>query len=176
VSYIYDQIMLKNHSITIACADKWSRNLLILFFLVLVQPVFGQSKYVKKYKPLADSLSKEYKIPVSIILGVAIIESGSGTSRNSKLLNNHFGIVGNNDLLKTKGIKSRYKQYPDVTSSYIAFCKLLKKRKYYDKLKGNNNYLLWLDAISKAGYSEAPEDWKQKIAGAIRKNKLSATN
>ena len=168
--------MLKNQTITRACTKNWRRSFLFLFFIVLIQPVFGQSKYVKKYKPLADSLSAEYKIPVSIILGVAIIESGSGTSRNSKLLNNHFGIVGKNDLMKTNGIKSRYKYYPDVRSSYMAFCKLLKKKKYYHKLKGNDNHLLWLDAMSKAGYSEAPEDWKQKIAGAIRKNKLSATN
>jgi Bax protein len=174
--YIYIQIMLKNHHISVTCLGNWGRCFLVLLILALTQPVFGQTKYVKRYKPLADSLSEEYKIPVSVILGVAIIESGSGTSRNSKLLNNHFGIVGKNDLMKTKGIKSRYRQFKSVTDSYIAFCKLFKKRKYYDKLKGSKNYMLWLDAMSKAGYSEVPEEWKQKIAGAIRKNKLSAIN
>ena len=149
--------------------------LLSFLLLTLVQVLPAQSGYIKKYGSLADSLAKEYKIPVAVILGVAIIESGSGTSRNSKLLNNHFGIVGKNDLMKTKGVKSRYKQFKSVTDSYVAFCKLVKKRKYYEKLKGNNDYNLWLDAMSKAGYSEVPEEWKKKIASCIRKHKLSAT-
>lgn len=149
--------------------------LLSFLLLTLVQVLPAQSGYIRKYGPLADSLAREYKIPVAVILGVAIIESGSGTSRNSKLLNNHFGIVGKNDLMKTKGVKSRYKQFKSVTDSYVAFCKLVKKRKYYEKLKGNNDYNLWLDAMSKAGYSEVPEEWKKKIASCIRKHKLSAT-
>jgi flagellum-specific peptidoglycan hydrolase FlgJ len=146
---------------------------LTLLLLISIQPVVAQSAYVKKYKPLADSLAEKYEIPVAVILGVAIIESGSGTSRNSKLLNNHFGIVGKNDLLKTKGIRSRYKQYPDVASSYVGFCKLVKKRKYYDKLKGNMDYKVWLEVMSKSGYTEAPEEWKKRITSAIRKHKLS---
>jgi Bax protein len=167
--------MLNIQSITLPSPGKWRRKTLTLFLLLASQFVFAQSKYIRQYKPLADSLSQEYKIPVAVILGVAIIESGAGTSRNSKLLHNHFGIVGKNDLLKTKGIKSRYKQFKSAADSYQAFCKLLKKRKYYDKLKGNKNYHLWLDAMSKHGYSEDPEGWKQKITACIRKSKLSGT-
>lgn len=167
--------MLNIQSIKRVSIEKWRRKTLIILLLLASQFAFAQSKYIKQYKPLADSLSEEYKIPTAVILGVAIIESGAGTSRNSKLLHNHFGIVGKNDLLKTKGIKSRYKQFDSVADSYYAFCKLLKKRKYYDKLKGNKNYHLWLDAMSKHGYSEDPEGWKQKITAAIKKSKLSAT-
>jgi Bax protein len=144
----------------------------ILFVLIL--PASGQSAYVQKYKPLADSLSGVYGIPASVMLGIAILESGSGTSRNSKLLNNHFGIVGKNNLLKTKGIKTRYKQFPNVASCYIAFCNLQTKKKYYTKLKGNMNYTLWIDAISKASYSEVPETWKTRVISVIKKNKLAA--
>jgi flagellum-specific peptidoglycan hydrolase FlgJ len=135
--------------------------------------VFSQSKYVKKYGPIADSLGKEYGIPRSIILAVAILESGSGTSRNAKLLNNHFGIVGKNNLLKSRGIKSVYKQYPSVLASYADFCRVLRKKKYYKTLKGNSNYALWVDAISKAGYSEVPEIWKKRVLEIIRINKLA---
>lgn len=132
----------------------------------------AQGKYIQTYKPLADSLSVVYGIPSSVMLGVAIIESGSGTSRNAKLLNNHFGIVGKNNLLKTKGIRSRYKQYPSVKASYIGFCQLLTRKRFYPKLKGNHDYKLWLEAMSKAGYSEAPVEWKSRISAAIRKLKL----
>ena len=179
---VYLALTMKNHSYsTIKDIQKLARPVsftlklfLLIFLLGTVQSAFTQSKYVKKYKPMADSLSAEYGVPVAIILGVAILESGSCTSRNCKLLNNHFGIVGKNNLLKTRGIKTRYKQYPDALASYVDFCKLMKKRKFYKKLKGNMDYKLWVDAISKTGYSEVPDYWKSKVTVTIQKNKLSA--
>jgi Bax protein len=152
-----------------------NRRLLLLVFLTAVlNSSYSQTKFVRQFKPLADSLYTEYGIPASVILGVSIIESSSGTSRNCRLLNNYFGIVGKNQLQK-KGIKTRYKQYPDATTSFVGFCHLLKKRKFYKKLKGNLNYKLWIDAISKSNYSEVPLVWKERVTTAIRKNKLSAT-
>ncbi|MBC7950022.1 MAG: glucosaminidase domain-containing protein [Chitinophagaceae bacterium] len=145
--------------------------LLIILLLCLQAP--AQSKYVKKFRPKADSLSEKYGIPASVILGIAIMESGSGTSRNCKLLNNHFGIIGKNDLLKTKNIKTRYKQYPDAHASYLSFCNLMTRKKFYKKLKGNMDHQQWADAISKAGYSEIPEIWKDRLLNIIRKNKLA---
>ena len=147
----------------------------MIFLGATAQSQSSTKLFIKKYQHLADSLSEDYGIPSSIILGVAIIESSSGTSRNCKLLNNFFGIVGKNKLLKTKGIKTRYKQYDDAHDSFKDFCKLLKKKKYYDKLKGNMDYKLWTDAISKSGYSEVPSIWKQRIDDTIRKNKLAST-
>ncbi len=150
------------------------RTRLLSGFLVIFLSLGAQTKtFVQKYRPLADSLSGVYGVPASVMLGVAIIESGSGTSRNSKLLNNFFGIVGKNNLLKTKGIKSRYRQYDSDTASFVGFCKLQAKKKYYKKLYGNMDYRLWTDAISKSGYSEVPAVWKQRVNDAIRKNKLS---
>lgn len=150
------------------------RSLLLSGFLLFSLSLGAQTKtFVQKYRPLADSLSGVYGVPASVILGIAIIESGSGTSRNSKLLNNFFGIVGKNNLLKTKGIKSRYKQYDTDTASFVGFCKLQAKKKYYKKLYGNMDYRLWTDAISKSGYSEMPAVWKQRVNETIRKNKLS---
>ena len=146
---------------------------LLLVILFAGQFAFSQMPYVKKYRPLADSLSSIYGVPASIILGVAILESGAGTSRNCKLLHNHFGIVGKNDLMKTKHIKSRYKQYVDSRASYVDFCRLMTKKKFYKKLKDNDDYTLWVEAMGASGYSEIPEYWKQKVLETIRKNKLA---
>ncbi|MGZ8557619.1 MAG: glucosaminidase domain-containing protein [Chitinophagaceae bacterium] len=150
--------------------------LLIFFLLIVFQTVSGQSKYIRQYKPIADSLSDIYGIPASVMLGVAIIESGAGKSRNCKLLNNHFGIKGKNNLMKTNGIKSSYKQYDNGRASYISFCKLITKKKFYKKLKGKMDHKLWLDAISKSGYSTVPDEWKRNITAAIRKHKLAENN
>ena len=149
------------------------RLLMLVLLSVTFNSGFAQSKFVKKFRPLADSLSTEYGIPASVILSVSIIESSSGTSRNCKLLNNYFGIVGKNKLFKTKGIKTRYKQYDNALSSFIDFCHVLKKKKFYKILKGNMNYKLWVDAISRAGYSEIPTIWKERVLTTIQKNKLS---
>lgn len=166
----------KFQKLLLSVVKKYRKVILLAFLLLVVQHGFAQSKYVQKFRPLADSLSIEYGIPAAVMLGVAILESASGTSRNCKLLNNHFGITGKNKLLKTKGIKTRYKQYDNATESYIDFCNLLKKRKLYKKLKGNMDYKLWIDAISKANYSEVPAIWKQRVLATIKKNKLSATH
>lgn len=146
----------------------------LFMMLLLSLPLFSisQAKYIKKYKPLADSISAEFGIPASVILGVAILESGSGTSRNAKLLKNHFGIVGKNKLAKTSGIKTRYKQYPSVQSSYEDFARLMTQKKFYARLKGNLNGELWIDAISKVGYSEVPAIWKKRVLSIIQENNL----
>ncbi|MEP7374421.1 MAG: glucosaminidase domain-containing protein [Chitinophagaceae bacterium] len=150
--------------------------LCFLLCLATIQPACGQSKYIKKYKPIADSLSSIYGIPSSVMLGIAIIESGAGKSRNCKLLNNHFGIKGKNELLKTKGIRTAYKQYPDGRASYISFTLLMTRKKFYPKLKGKMDHKIWLDAISKSGYSTIPDEWKRNITAAIKKHKLAAND
>lgn len=129
---------------------------------------FGNS-YIDAHWPIADSLGKEYGIPPEVILSVAVIESGYGSSRNSKLLNNHFGIKGKNNLMKTHGIKTAYKQYPSVAEGYAGFCGLVSRKKFYPNLKGNTDPEAWIMAISKAGYSTKPEYWRSKVRSAVKK-------
>lgn len=171
LTYPYNDACRKK-KIPVSESFRWLMLGCCLLVTVLAQ---AQTSYVSRYKPLADSLSTLYGVPSSVILGVAIIESAAGTSRNAKLLNNHFGIVGKNNLLKTKGVRSRYKQYPTAAASYIGFCQLLSRKKFYPKLKGNNDYKAWLEAMSKAHYSEAPVEWKKRVTAAIKKHKLSDT-
>ena len=148
--------------------------ILILALQLGISPnVIAQKiSFREKYQPLADSLSQVYQIPTAVILGVALIESGSGTSRNSKLLKNFFGIKGRNNLLKTKGIRSGYKQYKTDTASFVDFCTLVAKKQFYPTLAGNPDYRPWILALSKTGYSEVPETWRKLITNAIRKNRL----
>ncbi len=150
-------------------------NKILVFILLLTCATIlhaQTSTYINKYRPLSDSLSMVYHIPSAVILGVAIVESSSGASRNCRLLNNHFGIVGKNNLYKTRKIKTRYKQYPDATASYIDFCRLITRRSLYRRLKNNPNAYHWIDAISKSNYSELPDIWKKRVSSVIKKYKL----
>lgn len=149
----------------------------ILKILFLVFSLLGFQKdanatdtnYIKRHKNLAKSFSKQYGIPYQVILGVAIVESGNGKSIVSKRQKNHFGIVGKNRLAKRK---SRYKEYSTVKASYRNFCLLMTSKKFYKKLKGKKDVERWVDAISKSGYSEVPQEWKKKVLAAIKENKL----
>lgn len=136
--------------------------IMVLMLFMISANVFGQKQhqYIQKYEKIAKELSTKYGIPSEIILSVAFVESGGGTSKNSKVLNNHFGIVGKNNV---PNYKSRYKSYGSVEESYEAFCQLLSRKKYYSGLKGNMNPAPWVQAIASAGYSTRPEEWKKKV-------------
>ena len=101
-----------------------------------------------------------------------MLESGSGTSRNARLLKNYFGIVGKNSLLRTHGIKTRYKQYASDLESFVDFCRLMTKKKFYPSLKGTTQIQQWVRSIAAAGYSEVPVVWQQRVMSTIRKNRL----
>jgi len=154
---------------------KYISKYLLLSILFILASTFSFSQaqaFIKKYQKISDSLSREFGIPSSIILAVAIVESESGKSRNSKLLNNYFGIIGKNNLRAQYKIKTRYKQYSDSVGSFIDFCKLIQKKNYYTHLKGNNDYNKWVKAISKNGYSEFPKEWSSRVLLTIKKYKL----
>lgn len=167
---------IHNHKTSKVALRAGLKFLFIISLMIFFQSSFAQKKYIQKYSELADSLSEAYGIPSAVILGIAIVESSFGTSRNCKLLNNHFGIVGRNNLMRTRGIKTRYKQYPNSKSSYIDFCRLMTTKRFYPKLKGNMDYKLWIESISKAKYSEVPLVWKYRVLSIIRKYKLSVTS
>jgi len=146
---------------------------LLVFCIVLLlgNNAFAQpSHYAKKYNPLAKQLSKEYHIPYQLILGVAIIESGEGKTKVSKVHNNHFGIIGSN---KSKGKhKTKYRHFASAQASYRSFCTLVKRRNFYEKLKGNPDYKIWIDSLSRTGYSSQPIIWKNKVIKIITDQQL----
>ncbi|WP_261512369.1 glucosaminidase domain-containing protein [Chryseobacterium paludis] len=135
-----------------------------LFLLLFFTNATAQRSYIDNHKDIAMDLSKQYGIPSSVILAIAIVESGAGTSKASKTLNNHFGMLGKNDINS-----SRFKSFGSVKESYEAFCRLLSKKKLYTKLKDNNNYTEWVKAIASSGYSAKPNEWMKKINLTITK-------
>ena len=138
---------------------------LVLSFVSL--PIYAQKhSYIENNKTLAQNLSAKYGIPSSIILAIAFVESGGGSSKNSQKLNNHFGIVGKNN------IGSKYKQFSSTEESYEAFCKLLTQKKYYTALKGTNDFSTWVKAIASAGYSTQPQEWMRRLNLIINKYQL----
>ncbi|MGX5820224.1 glucosaminidase domain-containing protein [Chitinophaga lutea] len=152
------------------------RNLLLAGVLATSMTAAAQKapqKYLAKYRPIAVNLSKETGVPASVILGVAMLESGLGTSKNARLLRNHFGIVGKNNLAKRgHTYRSVYREFATDTASYRQFVKVLQKKKWYASMQGNEDYQLWLKKMIASHYSSAGHVWVERVTRMIRTYKL----
>lgn len=150
-----------------------ARLTLIAFLLLIANLCSGQkviTNYINRFLPVAKALSDEFGIPISIILGVSILESGSGTSHNCRQLNNYFGVTGKNMLKKRR---SAYKQYASAEESFRDFCSILSRKNYYDKLKNSMNYTKWLAAMNHSNYAGAKGVWITRITSIIKKQHLN---
>ena len=136
---------------------------------ILFHSLSSQTEYFNKYKPLADSLEDKYGVPSCLILSVGFLESGRGKSKVAKILNNHFGIVGKNNLHKKGRFKSKYKYFYSVSDSYNSFCKLIASKSYYSTLKGNKDINKWAIAIASKGYAENANLWSRYIIKLAKK-------
>lgn len=150
---------------------------LLSILLLLNSPVFSQrvaTNYVNKYKPIAIRIMNETGIPASVIMGIAMLESGMGTSKNARLLYNHFGIVGRNNLHKKKGetYRSRYKEFANAEASFEYFANMVTRKKWFPTLRGNVEYKLWLNHMNHAGYSTAGHEWVKRVTSMISRYKL----
>jgi flagellum-specific peptidoglycan hydrolase FlgJ len=149
---------------------------LLAIFILLSNVVSAQhstKSYIKKYTPVSKEIMQETGIPASVILGVAMLESGAGNSKNTKMLRNHFGIVGKNNLAKRKaGYRSSYKEYASDLDSYKHFAQVMSKKKWFGKLQGKADFAVWLKHMNHSGYSSAGQVWIKRVTAIINKNKL----
>ena len=157
--------------------NQLSKFLLITLFTLATTAVTAQKavkKYISKYDDLAIEMADEHEIPASIILGVSIVESAAGQSLICKSLNNFFGIKGKNwSSQKKMGYKSAYKEYKTDDESFEHFCQVLRKKKFYKKLKGKIDYKEWLVQMNKASYASAKQKWIDHVTRTIEKFELN---
>ena len=139
---------------------------------VEVHPHIDVDAYIRDHMVTASILSAIYGIPKSVILAVAVVESSAGNCPTARVLNNHFGIVGDNNYRTAAGSKSRYKQYGVELFSYIDFCAYVSEKRFYSRLKNKKDAARWVHAISLSGYSEVPDVWESRIMQIIRTYKL----
>jgi LysM repeat protein len=146
---------------------------LVLLVSIAASGAMAQTSnsYVERYKDAAVKAMQAHGVPASIILGIAMHESGNGTSKIARYLNNHFGIKGRNS---SNEIKSAYKGYSSVEESYTDFINILQKRSRFDFLFEHStpyDYRTWVLAIQKSGYAQSPA-WAGKVLATIKKFKL----
>ncbi|HYK76882.1 MAG TPA: glucosaminidase domain-containing protein [Daejeonella sp.] len=127
--------------------------------------------YIEQYKDLAISHMNTHGTPASVILAIAMHESGNGTSKISRLLHNHFGIKGRNT---SKKLRSSYKNFESPEESYQAFIEMLSTRKQFSHLFGkysDYDYRSWVLGINRGGYA-ASKLWAGQVLAMIKKYRL----
>src|ERR1700753_120380 len=97
---------------------------LLLVTVMLLSAIMASAQkntpqsYIEQFKEDAIRIMHETGVPASIVLGVAMHESGCGNSKLAKNLNNQFGVKGGGGAVyydkHNKPVKTKYKRYQSV--------------------------------------------------------------
>ena len=144
------------------------RTILMTLALAISSLTFAQrntayQQYVDKYKEAAIEQMHRYKIPASITLAQALLESGAGTSYLAKNANNHFGIkvgVGWNGPYVVRDDDRQgehFRKYKNVEDSYEDHSQFLLKDRYKRLFDLNPlDYKAWARGLKACGYATSP--------------------
>lgn len=131
--------------------------------LTFAQRNTAYQQYVDQYKEAAIEQMHRYKIPASITLAQALLESGAGTSFLAKNANNHFGIkvgVGWNGpyVVRDDDRKGEhFRKYKNVEESYEDHSQFLLKDRYKRLFDLNPlDYKAWARGLKACGYATSP--------------------
>lgn len=124
----------------------------------------SKKEYVETWRSTAVQQMIQYKIPASITLAQAILESGSGNSELARKGNNHFGIKchdwdGQTIYLDDDQKGECFRVYNSAEESYNDHSDFLKKKQRYSNLflLEVNDYKGWAKGLKEAGYATNPK-------------------
>ncbi|MDB5133319.1 MAG: hypothetical protein JWR02_3068 [Mucilaginibacter sp.] len=151
--------------------------LLLLSSLMVSAQKNTPQTYIEKFKPDAIRIMHETGVPASIVLGVAMHESGCGNSALAQHLNNQFGVKGNNHIVyyrHNKKVRTAYKRYDSVFDSFQDFARIMTERREFSGLSSSLthfDYAGWAHGIQKHGYASSHK-WASQVLGLIKKYHL----
>ena len=159
---------------------KFSLLLLFIFAaLVLRAQNLSREQYIEKYKDIAIQQMHKHKIPASIILAQACLESSDGNSALARKANNHFGIKCH-DGWKGKKFKQDddernecFRKYEKAVDSFTDHSNFLCSRTRYASLFDlpSTDYKAWAHGLKAAGYATNPK-YAQLLINIIEEYKL----
>jgi flagellum-specific peptidoglycan hydrolase FlgJ len=153
-------------------------SLLITSFATFAQKNTSQS-YIEQFKDNAIDIMHETGIPASIILGIAMHESGNGNSSIAQNLNNQFGVKGGGGAVfykHKKKVRSAYKKYDSVLDSFNDFARIITERQQLGRLASDltqYDYVKWVKGIQHSGYASSRK-WASQVLGIINKYQLNS--
>ncbi|MCZ4224030.1 glucosaminidase domain and LysM peptidoglycan-binding domain-containing protein [Pedobacter rhodius] len=145
--------------------------LCLLLLSVVTANAQSTEDYITEHSAFAQELMRDYKIPASLILAVAIHESASGNSKIAQHMNNHFGVKGPNN---NEAIRSSYRDYLNTDESYSHFVELMETRSPFNSLFAKYDqydYKGWARGIQRSGYAHS-RSWANQVIALIKKYQL----
>ncbi len=117
--------------------------------------------YINRFKTIAQSESKKFNIPASIILAQGIIESHTGNSTLALKNNNHFGVkcfsrncmAGHCTNFSDDSHKDFFRKYDNAWSSYRSHSQMIATGKYKVLRQYGNDYESWARGLKSLGYA-----------------------
>jgi len=156
--------------------------LLITVLLIVSVGAFAQkntsTSYIDQFKDNAVAIMHETGIPASIILGIAMHESGNGNSKVAQNLNNQFGVKGGGGSVihtKKKTVHSAYKRYDSIMDSFNDFARIITERQQLGRLADDltqYDYERWVKSIAHSGYASSKK-WSAQVLSIIHKYNLN---
>lgn len=138
----------------------------------------SREEYIKMYKPLVMEKMREFRIPASIAMAQAMIESGNGNSELARNSNNHFGIkchewTGETFNWDDDKKQECFRKYSSVEESFYDHSLFLTSRPRYSSLfeLEITDYKAWAFGLQKAGYATNPQ-YPQLLIKMIEENRL----
>jgi flagellum-specific peptidoglycan hydrolase FlgJ len=135
-------------------------------------------EYINTYYARAIQLQKKYKIPASIILAQALLESKAGQSFLALAGNNHFGLKctdwqGLCIYKDDEGKNDCFRKYLNVSESFEDHSRFLSERIYYKPLFNLKitDYKAWATGLKQCGYA-TDSQYATKLVQIIEKYKL----
>jgi flagellum-specific peptidoglycan hydrolase FlgJ len=135
--------------------------------------------YISQFKVIAQDNMRSHKIPASITLAQAILESGSGVGDLALKANNHFGIkchkewTGDSVRHDDDSSQECFRKYNDPSQSFEDHSNFLTSRPWYNNLflLDISDYKKWAYGLKKSGYATDPK-YPAKLIGLIEKYQL----
>jgi flagellum-specific peptidoglycan hydrolase FlgJ len=156
---------------------------LVLFTSMLLSAVVVSAQkntpqsYIEQFKQDAIRIMHETGVPASIVLGVAMHESGCGNSALATHLNNQFGVKGSGHityLQHKKKVRTAYKRYESVYDSFQDFARIMTERTEFSGLSAkfpHFDYTGWALGIQSHGYA-SDHKWAKAVLDIIKKYRL----
>jgi len=142
------------------------------------QKRFTRSQYIDLWKDEAIKQMREYKIPASVTLAQAILESGDGNSELARKANNHFGIkchkwTGKKTYHDDDKRNECFRKYDNAGQSFEDHSLFLKRSRYAFLFNLKiTDYKGWAKGLKKAGYATNPK-YPALLIRLIEENNLT---
>ncbi len=157
--------------------------LLLLACMVLAHAARAQKNsvyqsYIDRYSPMAVEQMRKHRIPASITMAQALLESGAGRSYLATNANNHFGIkvsygwnggfVYRDDDRKNE----KFRKYRSVQDSFEDHSLFLKQNRYQRLFALDAmDYKAWARGLKACGYATLPT-YADRLIGIIETYEL----